>query len=184
MTKRTRILLGGIALALMSAYFVLYVYSISLPKKGSYPGFNAIWEPKGEPRIDRVDPAALVADFQVGDVLIAIDGVKIKDDPRVLIDNDQPPGTSITFTIRRAGQERDVTVHTIPHRERLKFHPIYYIFLLFLLTAWGVFMLRPDDKQAWLLALMLATLPGVYGGDPDNLPSMLTPIVSAARIAG
>jgi serine phosphatase RsbU (regulator of sigma subunit) len=79
---------------------------------------------------------------------------------------------------------RDVTVHTIPHWERLKVHPIYYIFLLFLLTAWSVFLLRPGDKQAWLLALMLATLPGVYGGDPDNLPSMLTPIVSAARIAG
>ena len=184
MSKRVRILLGGILLALMSAYFVLYVCSISLPKKGSYAGFHAIWEAKGEPHIDGVDPTALVADFQVGDELIAVDGVKIRDDPRVLIDNDPPPGTRITFTIRRAGQLRDVTVQTIPHRERLQFHPIYYIFLLFLLTAWGVFLLRPDDKQAWMLALMLATLPGLFGGDPDNLPSWLTPIISAARIAG
>src|SRR5262245_66397433 len=107
MSKRMRILLGGILLALMSAYFVLYVYSISLPKKGSYAGFHALWEPKGEPHIDRVDPTALVADFQVGDELIAVDGVKIRDDPRVLIDNDQPPGTRMTFTIRRAGQLRD-----------------------------------------------------------------------------
>src|SRR5262245_2156773 len=184
MSKRVRILLGGILLALMSAYFVLYVCSISLPKKGSYVGFHAIWEAKGEPHIDGVDPTALVADFQVGDELIAVDGVKIRDDPRVLINNDPPPGTRITFTIRRAGQLRDVTVQTIPHRERLQFHPIYYIFLLFLLTAWGVFLLRPDDKQAWMLALMLATLPGLFGGSPDNLPSWLTPIVSAARIAG
>jgi serine phosphatase RsbU (regulator of sigma subunit) len=184
MSKRVRILLGGILLALMSAYFVLYLCSISLPKKGSYAGFHAIWEAKGEPHIDGVDPTAFVADFQVGDELIAVDGVKIRDDPRVLIDNDPPPGTRITFTIRRAGQLRDVTVQTIPHRERLQFHPIYYIFLLFLLTAWGVFLLRPDDKQAWMLALMLATLPGLFGGDPDNLPSWLTPIISAARIAG
>src|SRR5262245_38799193 len=184
MSKRARILLGGILPALMSALLVLYGYSVFLPKKGSYPGFHALWEPKGKPHIDRVDPTALVADFQVGDELIAVDGVKIIDDPRVLIDNDPPPGTRITFTIRRAGQLRDVTVQTIPHRERLQFHPIYYIFLLFLLTAWGVFLLRPDDKQAWMLALMLATLPGLFGGDPDNLPSWLTPIVNAARIAG
>src|SRR5262245_8861936 len=184
MTKRARILFGGILLALMSTYLVLYVYSISLPKKGSYGGFNASWDGKGEPRINRVDPTVLVADFQVGDELIAIDGVKIRDYPRVLIDKDPPPGTRMTYTIRRAGQLRDVTVQTIPHRERLQFHPIYYIYLLFLLTSWGVFLLRPDDKQAWMLALMLATLPGLFGGSPDNLPSWLTPIVSAARIAG
>src|SRR5215510_6798803 len=180
MTKRVRILLGGILLTLISAYFILYVYSISLPKKGSYSGFHATWDGKSEPLIDGVDPTALVADFQVGDELIAIDGVKIRDNPLVLIDNDQPPGTRVRFTIRRAGQLRDVTVQTIPHRERLRFHPIYYIFLLFLMTAWGVFLLRPDDKQA----LMLATLPGLFGDAPDNLPSWLTPIVNAARIAG
>ncbi|MGH9755353.1 MAG: SpoIIE family protein phosphatase [Blastocatellia bacterium] len=184
MSKRVRILLGGILLALMSAYFGAYVYSVSLPKKGSYAGFHMVWAAKGEPHIDRVDPNTLAADFQVGDVLIAIDGVKIIDDPRVLIDDDSPPGTRITFTIRRAGELRDVTVQTIPHRERLKFDPIYYIFLLFLLTAWGVFLLRPGDKQAWLLALMLATLPGLLGGDPGNLPSWLTLIFGAALIAG
>src|SRR5262249_29649384 len=124
MSKRARILLGGILLALMSAYFGLYVYSVFLPKKGRYSGFHALWDGKGDPRIDRVDPTASVADFQVGDELIAVDGVKIKDDPRVLIDNDQPPGTRVTMTIRRAGQLRDVTFRTIPHRERVRFHPI------------------------------------------------------------
>ena len=184
MSKPVRILLGGIVMALMSAYFGLYVYSVTLPKKGSYAGFTADWDGKGEPRIVSVDPTAIVADFQVGDELIAVDGVKIRDDPRVLIDNDQPPGTRVTFTIRRAGQLRDVTVQTIPHRERVRFHPIYYIFLLFLLTAWGVFLLRPEDKQAWLLALMLATLTGLFGDDPGNLPSWLTPIIGAALTAG
>src|SRR5215510_2514711 len=184
MSKRARILLGGILLALTSAYFVVYVYSVFLPKKGSSAGFDASWDGKGEPRIDRVDPTASVADFQVGDELVAVDGVKIKDDPRVLIDNDQPPGTRLTLTIRRAGQLRDVTFQTIPHRERERFDPIYYISLLFLLTAWTVFLLRPDDKQAWLLALMLATLTGIVGNDPANLPSWLTPVVGAASITG
>jgi serine phosphatase RsbU (regulator of sigma subunit) len=184
MTKRARILLGSILLAVMSAYFVVYGYSLYLPRKGSYAGFNANWDGKGEPRIVSVDPTVLVADFQIGDELIAVDGVKIRDDPRVLIDNEQPPGTRVTLTIRRTGQLRDVTFQTIPHKERVRFNPIYYIYLLFLLTAWGVFLLRPGDKQAWLLALMLATLPGLFGDDPSNIPSWLTPIVSAALIAG
>jgi serine phosphatase RsbU (regulator of sigma subunit) len=184
MSKQLLKLLGCFALSLMSANFVLYVYSIPLPKRQGYPGFHATWDGKGEPRIDGVDPAVLAADFQVGDELIAIDGVKIKDDPRVLIDNDMPPGTRVTFTIRRAGQLRDVTVQTVPRRERAQFQPIYYIFLLFLLTAWGIFLLRPDDKHAWLLALMLATFTGTFGGHPDNLPRLLNPIVSAALVVG
>ncbi|HKQ75731.1 MAG TPA: hypothetical protein VJ810_18685, partial [Blastocatellia bacterium] len=184
MSKRVRILFGGILLTLMSAYFGVYVYSVFLPKKGSYAGFEASWNRNNDPRIDRVDPTVWLADFQVGDELVAVDGVKIKDDPSVLINNDQPPGTRVTLTIRRAGQLRDVTFQTIPHRERVRFDPIYFISLLFLLTAWIVFLLRPEDKQAWLLALMLTTLTGLVGNDPDNLPSWLIPVVGAAAIAG
>jgi serine phosphatase RsbU (regulator of sigma subunit) len=183
MTKRARILLGGLLLALMSAYFCAYVYSISLPKKGSYAGFTATWDGKGEPRIASVAPTALVADFQVGDELIAVDGVRIKDDPRVLVDNDQPPGTRVTLTIRRAGQLRDVTFQTIPHRERVRFDPMNYVSLLFLLTGWIVFLLRSDDKQSWLLALMLGTLT-VIGSGPDNLPSWSNLIVGVAGAVG
>ncbi len=184
MSKRVRILLGGILLALMSANFGLYVYSISLPKKGSYAGFSATWDWKSDPRITDVNRDVFAADFQIGDELIAIDGVKIRDDPRVLIDNDQPPGTQVTFTIRRAGALRNVMIQTVPHRERARFDPLYYINLLFLLTAWAVFWLRPDDKQAWLLALMLATLTGLAGENPGNLPSWIVPVVGAAAIAG
>jgi serine phosphatase RsbU (regulator of sigma subunit) len=184
MTKRARILFGGIVLALMSANFGLYVYSISLPKKGSYGGFSVNWDVKGEPRITGVNPGVLAADFQVGDELIAIDGVKIRDDPRVLIEYYPPPGTRITFMIRRAGALRDVTIQTVPHWERARFDPIYYISLLLLLTGWAVFLLRPDDKQAWLLALMLATLTGLVGDDPSNLPSLLAAAVGAAAVAG
>lgn len=184
MTKRARILFGGMVLALMSASFGLYVYSISLPKKGSYSGFSASWDGKGEPRITGANPVVLAADFQVGDELIAIDGVKIRDNLHVLIDKYDPPGTRIKYTIRRAGALRDVTIQTVPHWERVRFDPLYYINLLFLLTGWAVFLLRPDDKQAWLLALMLATMTGLVGSDPANLPSWLIPVVGAAAIAG
>jgi hypothetical protein len=60
---RARILLGGVLLGLMSAYFGVYAYSVTLPKKGSYAGFSATWDAMSEPRITKVDPTALATDF-------------------------------------------------------------------------------------------------------------------------
>jgi serine phosphatase RsbU (regulator of sigma subunit) len=95
-----------------------------------------------------------------------------------------PPGTRYTLTIRRAGELRDVEIQTAPHQGRIKFDPYYYISLLFLVTAWIVFLLRPDDKQAWLLALMLGTLTGTLGNEPNNLPSWLSMVIPAAVALG
>jgi serine phosphatase RsbU (regulator of sigma subunit) len=185
MSKRARILLGGILLTLMSAYFALYVYSVSLPKKGSSDGFSASWDGKGDPRIASVDPDSPATGLlQAGDEMIAIDGVKIRDNPRVLIDNDMPPGTRFTLTIRRAGELRDVSILTVPYKTRTQFDRFHYINLPFLLTGWIIFLLRPDDKRAWLLAVMLATLTVLVGNDPANLPSWLNPVVGAAAVAG
>jgi serine phosphatase RsbU (regulator of sigma subunit) len=182
MTKRARILLGGIVLALLTAYVGVYIYSITLPKKGSSDGWSGTWDGNGEPRVASVDPNGAAANsLQVGDEFIAINGVKIKDDPGLLSISDRvPPGTRYTLTIRRAGELRDVEIQTVPHQGRVQFDRLYYVNLLFLLTAWIIFLLRPDDKQAWLLALMLGTLTILLGNDPDNLSSWLSVAVSAA----
>src|SRR5262245_15982418 len=186
MTKRARILLGGIVLALLTAYIGVYIYSITLPRKGSSDGWSGTWDGKGEPRVTSVDPNGASANsLQVGDEFIAINGVKIKDDPRLLeYSNNVPPGTRYTLTIRRAGELRDVEIQTVPHQGRINFDPYYYVCLLFLATAWIVFLLRPDDKQAWLLALMLGTLTGTLGNSPNNLPSWLSLAVPMAIALG
>jgi serine phosphatase RsbU (regulator of sigma subunit) len=186
MTKRARILLGGIVLALLTAYVGLYIYSITLPKKGSSDGWSGFWDGKGEPRVVSVDPNGAAANrLQVGDEYIAINGVKIKDDPRMLdYIKGVPPGTRYTLTIRRASELRDVEIQTVPHQGRNNFDPYYYVSLLFLATAWIVFLLRPDDKQAWLLALMLGTLTGTLGNEPDNLSSWLSLAVPMAVALG
>src|SRR5215813_8362569 len=185
MTKRARKLLGGILLALMSTYFGVYIYSITLPRKGSSDGWSATWEGRGEPRVISVDPNGPATSLQLGDEFIAINGVKIKDDPGLLSLSDRvPPGTRYTLTIRRGGELRDVVIQTIPHQGRVKFDRLYYVNLLFLLTAWIIFLLRPDDKQAWLLALMLGTLAIILGNDPANLPSWLSVAVLAAVALG
>jgi serine phosphatase RsbU (regulator of sigma subunit) len=181
-----RVLLGGIVLGLLTAYVGVYIYSITRPKKGSSDGWSGTWDGKGEPRVNSVDPNGPAANgLQVGDEFIAINGVKIRDDPRILGYSDRvPPGTRYTLTIRRAGELRDVEIQTAPHQGRIKFDPYYYISLLFLVTAWIVFLLRPDDKQAWLLALMLGTLTGTLGNEPNNLPSWLSMVIPAAVALG
>src|SRR5215813_12686848 len=145
MSKRARKLLGGIVLALLTAYVGLYFYSITLPKKGSSDGWSVTWDGRGEPRVASVDPDGAAANsLQVGDEFIAINGVKIKDDPGLVgISNRVPPGTRYTLTIRRGGELRDVVIQTTPHQGRVQFDRHYYINLLFLLTAWIIFLLKP-----------------------------------------
>lgn len=184
MSKRTRILLGGILLTLMSVYFALYVYSITLPRKGSSDGFSATWDGRGDPRITNVDDNSPSSGLvQPGDEIIAINGIKIMDDPGVLLNSDNPPGTRLTLTVRRTGELRDATITTVPYATRVRFDPIHYISLLFLLTGWAVFLLRPEDKQAWLLAMMLATLIGLVGNGPVNLPSWLAVAAGLGAVA-
>ncbi len=174
MSKRVRIALGATVLLLMSVYFGLYVYSVFLPRKGSSDGFSASWDGTGQPRIVGVDADSPATGLvQVGDEMIAINGVNIRENPSILLGNELPPGTRFTLTIRRAGQLQDISILTVPHRGRIQFGTFYYVNLLFLLTAWAIFLLRPADKQAWLLALMLASFTGMIDNAPDNLPDGL-----------
>jgi len=185
MSKRVRILLGGILLALMSANFGANVYSTFLPPKGSDDGLRGDMNSKGEFHITVVTPNGPATALQVGDEVIAINGVKIKEDPKILntVDTSRlPPGTGFTMTIRRAGELRDVVILTVPRQ--VQFNPVVLIIATFLLAAWIVFLLRPDDKQAWLLALMLGTLTGLMGRSPSDLPSWLSLIAGAARALG
>ncbi|HEX9003822.1 MAG TPA: PDZ domain-containing protein, partial [Blastocatellia bacterium] len=185
MPKGVRILLGAAVLSLMSAYFGIYVYSVTLPKKGSSDGFSASWDGTGDPRVKSVDPDSPATGLvQVGDEMIAIDGINIKDNPNILLGNEMPPGTRFTLTIRRVGELRDVSILTVPHRGRVQFDTFYYINLLFLLTAWVIFLLRPADKQAWLLALMLGTFTGMVDNAPGNLPDGLHLIAGTINALG
>src|SRR5215813_14581019 len=98
MTKRARILLGGLVLTLLTAYIGVYIYSITLPKKGSSDGWSVTWDGRGEPRVIGVNPNGPATSLQIGDEFIAINGVKIKDDPSLLgIGLRVPPGTRYTL---------------------------------------------------------------------------------------
>src|SRR5262245_56727574 len=179
MSKHLRLLFGCLLLALMSANFAANIYSMLTPPRapeGSDDGMVIRWDYRGEPRVISVDPEGPATEFKVGDEVIAINGMKFRDDPRVLIGAAPvPPGTRVTLTIRRAGELRDFTFHTVPNRpvpqkNSARIEWFYLTVILYLLTAWLVIMFRPDDKQAWLLSLMLGAMTGLISANPSNLP--------------
>jgi GAF domain-containing protein len=193
MSKQLRILLGCMALALMSANFAANIYSMLAPPKtpeGSDDGILAAWDYRGEPKITNVDPEGPASALKIGDEIIAINGVKFRDDPGVLLDAPpSPPGTIIKFTIRRAGELRDFTIQTVPWKtspqpKSSRIEWFYLSVVLHLLTAWLILLFRPDDKQAFLLALMLGTMTGLVGLNPSNLPPWLDLIVGLATAIG
>lgn len=186
MSKRVRVILSGLLLMLMSVNLGASIYAIFLPRAGSYGGWNGKWDGTGEPLVTKVETAELQPQLQVGDEIIAINGVKIRENPSILgLEDATPPGTRYTMTIRRAGQLHEVAAHTIAYKPERNVNPALFVILLFLVTAWAVFLLRPDDQQAWLLALMLATMTGLMGGPvPTNLPAWLSLIAGAGESLG
>ncbi len=77
------------------------------------------------------------------------------------------PGVSYTMLVRRAGQLREVTLLT----RRVSFGTLLNTYLLrilapltFLLTGIVVFLLKPFDKEAVLLALLLGLFPALPNG--------------------
>ncbi|MCI0659663.1 MAG: PDZ domain-containing protein [Acidobacteria bacterium] len=190
--KIVRLLTGILLLIFLTICLGAKIYSQLVPPgtpKGSYSGFELFWDGTGEPRVTRVNPRGPAADvLQVGDEVIAIDGVKISDDPRILFIN-VSPGTIQTLTRRRGGDSRDVVIQTIPHDPATKsknrrYDPHQIVGIPFLLAGWIIFLLRWDDKQAWLLSMMFVTLTGLIGGDAVNLPEWLMNIVGFSGVLG
>ncbi|MGH9856089.1 MAG: PDZ domain-containing protein, partial [Blastocatellia bacterium] len=187
MSKHARILLGGVMLALMLANYGINIYSKSLPAKGSYDGWTGRREIRGGVVIAvivSVDPNGPAKVLRIGDEVIALNDVKIGDDREILNYNRRvPPGTPYTMTIRRNGQSQTVALYTT-HLLNQRFSPLFLCSALFLLMGVAVFLLRPDDKQAWLLAMMFVMLPGVLESAVTNLPPWLTVINGMARGIG
>ncbi|MGE0129813.1 MAG: SpoIIE family protein phosphatase [Blastocatellales bacterium] len=187
MSKRVRILLGGVALALMLANYGINVYSKLLPARGSYDGWTGRRAIKGGVAvavITSVDPNGPAKDLRIGDEIIALNGIKVSDDSAILNNNRRvPPGTPYTLTIRQNGRLRTITLYTT-YLTNQRFSPLFWVSALFLLMGAALFLLRPGDKQAWLLAMTFAMLPGVMGNAASNLPPWLTAINGVARGVG
>jgi phosphoserine phosphatase RsbU/P len=94
------------------------------------------------------------------------------------------PGTPYTLVIRCEGRVHELTMKTygyIPFDwvEQVGFNSI---FLIFIATGLAVLLLKPSDKQAWLLALMLGTFAGLFNNNLYNVPSWTLFLVACARL--
>src|SRR5262249_6009418 len=155
MNKTARFILGIAFFALLLIFCVasFYVWLYPSGSDADWHGYGAY----GEYRITRSDPQSPSKELQPGDRIIAINGVKVAEHAGALgAEYHLPPGSRYAMTVERNGQEQTFTWQTIPRR-RGPFPWNLLIPLLFWLSGLLVLSLKAEDRQAWLLALMLGS---------------------------
>jgi phosphoserine phosphatase RsbU/P len=183
-SKQVRLIFGGVFFALLLVYCAASFY-IWLYPPGSYGGWHGSGS-YGEFHITRIDPQGHAKDLRPGDKIIAINGVKLAEHAGVLNDEYRlPPGSRYSMTVERDGQELTFTWQTIP-RSRGPFPWNRLIPLLFCVSGLLVLSLKAEDRQAWLLALMLGSFSTLLsGGFEEEIPAnWLALLVALARIGG
>src|SRR5262245_42767234 len=180
MTMRKRRWLGVFFFALMFGHLGVEVYTAwlnlaTLPN--SSDGWTANLLPDGRSQIVKVDKNGPATALQVGDEFISINGLTLQDDPGIRSYNRRvPPGTIYKIVVRRQGQLLEFSLATIRNPIDRWLMPIADILVqaLFLLTGLTIFLLKPADRQAWLLVLMLGVFPGLLytGLPPMPLPAL------------
>ncbi|HZS05211.1 MAG TPA: SpoIIE family protein phosphatase [Blastocatellia bacterium] len=97
------------------------------------------------------------------------------------------PGDAYTMVVRRDGQELEFTLRPIPRKVgQIAFALLIQLLirLSFLLTGFAVFLLKPHDKQALLLALMLGTYSSLSYFGYGELPFLLRLLAALAGVLG
>ena len=181
--KKLRLIFGIPFFALLAVFFVADFYFWLYP-----PGSEGGWrghEAYGEFYIDRTGAQSPAKGLRSGDRIIAINGKDLAAHPRAVGDDyHMAPGSPYSMTVRRNGQELTFTWQTVPRR--VDFPRKRLIALLFWLTGLLVLSLKAEDRQAWLLALMLGSSSSILGGGwPTAMPAdWLTLLIALARIGG
>lgn len=187
MRRRLKFTLGAIFFALLLVYGgARFFKGFATLGMESDPGWVAR-QVGNQVRVDRFRSAEFSELLRAGDEVVAINGQPIKQTADVIeIFHHLDPGTPYTVIIRRGG--------ILPFQLTLISQPIPLMFLIvngtaslvipniFLLTGLIVFLLKPDDKQALLLALMFGmftaaifALDPTYAGEsPSMVGVMLT----------
>src|SRR5262249_47292924 len=139
----------------------------------------------GEFHITRVASDSPAHELHPGDKIVAINGARVYDHPEALgAEDNLPPGSDYTMTVERDGRELSFTWKTIPKKPAsVPWNRI--VTLLFWLGGLLVLLLKPEDQQAWLLALTLGTFSTLLGGGADDVPSRwVNWLVIFGRLAG
>jgi phosphoserine phosphatase RsbU/P len=184
MTKKLKFISGVLFLALMSANIGAIFYQ-SWAEQFTYSQRG--WEAKeadGKPVIWTVDADGPAAALRVGDEVISLE-VEPRGACPLITKRDcaAPQGTIYKLTIRRGGQtlEFDLATAAKPLSGWFSDFIFNLTSLIFPVTGLAVFLLKPDNKQAWLLALMLGSFVGLIGGGISLAPAWLQSLARFAR---
>ncbi|HXG67566.1 MAG TPA: GAF domain-containing protein, partial [Blastocatellia bacterium] len=167
MKRRTQVILGGIFFALLFVYAGVSAYhflSFSLPE--SDPGWQLNLA-GGRFVMRSVNADGPAAVLRPGDVVRAINGqpisnlAQLRDIIQSLVN--QEPGTPYTITVQRGNQLLEFALRTGEATWGVQILWPFVIVLIeaiFIITGLAVFLLKPFDKQAVLLALMFGMFIG------------------------
>ena len=151
-------------LALISSAATAYM-KLDYLYKSSDSGWR-VWNSTRVTRVWPQGPAASV--LRVDDEVVALNGRQVETlSPDALDFYGVEPGTTYTIIVRRNGQLQEFTLRTRPLPLLFWLAWIQVLVVLpavFLLTGFAVVLLKPYDKQALLLALLL------FSGPKDRLP--------------
>jgi sigma-B regulation protein RsbU (phosphoserine phosphatase) len=191
MTRRLQFVLVGLFFALLFVYSGASIYN-TFTAVGPTSDMGWVAEPlAGRVIIVRVRPEGPAAALREGDEIVAIDGQALRNRNQILDIERSYPGRTYTLTVGRDGQTLEVSLRTGNLRlsePALLPAVLDVIKAIFLITGFAVFLLKPYDKQAVLLALMLgmffaapqATVPE---GWAEAMPLWLVGVTLAVHIA-
>ncbi|HEV8133260.1 MAG TPA: protein kinase [Pyrinomonadaceae bacterium] len=176
---RLRIILVGLFLALMFLHFGVHSYhDVSLSLRSSSSGWT-LSPVDGRVRLVQGASSPDTSLLRDGDEIIALNGQQMTNEVQLSIALDKTfehlsPGGSYTLAVRRAGQTQQFMLRSAPRPLWAKIVAIigWLCLAVFPLTGLIVFWLRPDNKQATLLSLMLATC-WQWGPSPYELMTVI-----------
>jgi sigma-B regulation protein RsbU (phosphoserine phosphatase) len=184
MTKKLKFISVVLFSALMCANIGANIYQ-SFAEQFTYSQRG--WEAKeedGKPIIWTVDADGPAAALRVGDEVVSLN-VEPSGACRLINRREcaARPGTIYKLTVRRGGHtlEFDLVTAAKPLGGWFFDLALHLVSLVFPLTGLAVFLLKPDNKQAWLLALMLGSFTGLISGGISLTPTWLQSIARFAR---
>lgn len=189
MTRRLQLLLGGLFFALLFVFAGMNVYSaLSAPPIQSDPGWLAS-RVNNRVVIRQVSPDGAAFPLMPGDEIVSVNGRQITDLAQLaLAFQEIYPDTYYSMVVRRGGQFQDykLKAKNVSLSQTLLNPARIVIAAIFLITGFAVFLLKPFDKQAVLLALMfgmfIAAPSAAFFQVSPGMPAWLRVSVVAAYV--
>jgi phosphoserine phosphatase RsbU/P len=174
----------------VSLFYALMLVNVGANFYSGWAESDRGWEAgrvDGKPTIHKVDAQGPAAVLRAGDEIISLKGEPQGAFPLLFQSRCAVrPGTGYQLTIRREGQtmEFHLLTEATPLSSQLFSFAVNLSSLAFLIIGLTVFLLKPDDKQARLLAFMFCAFVGLYAGSILLLPKWTQTIVGVARNCG